>query len=437
MYNELFVSQNGESLFLEILSEYVQLTSRGFVKVLKMRETTRDLLKLPPFPFMVGFSGEIMKGEINLAEILSKMGGVYDVLFGRTEDSHFKHIDFIRYFKETACNKNSALNFLNTHLLSNTFCNGYHITISDLFAYAHIVLLLQSISDEEKLSYCNIVRWVDHIQNLKGIKERVRELKLRVMLPFEPLFLEPNVEPVKASKAESKKVKAEDKKPQDKPVEKAQEVKPIVIEAVKEVKENKEVKQNKPEAKADAQPKKQEQKQPSNKNAKKEDDCHPISKLDIRVGKVISIHVNEKSEKLFNEEIDLGNGEIRKIASGLKGRVDIEDLRDSYVIVLANLKPRTLCEWTSHGMILCASDENGNIEPIRPPAGSKPGDAITIGEYPRQPVPELNPKKSPWEQVSSEVFVNADKYATYQGTSIWRTESGIVGTKVLTGGKIS
>jgi tRNA-binding EMAP/Myf-like protein len=147
--------------------------------------------------------------------------------------------------------------------------------------------------------------------------------------------------------------------------------------------------------------------------------------------------VNEKSEKLYNEEIDIGNGEIRKIASGLKGRVNIEDLRDSLVIVLCNLKPRTLCDWTSHGMILCASDEKGNIEPIRPAAGSKPGDAVFIGDYPRLPVPELNPKKNPWEQVSSEVFVNPEKNATYQGVHIWKTEQGNVTTTVMTGGKIS
>jgi hypothetical protein len=64
---------------------------------------------------------------------------------------------------------------------------------------------LQSISDEEKVTYCNIVRWVDHIQNLKGIKERVKELRYKVMLPFEPLFLDPNVEAPKGGKSENKK----------------------------------------------------------------------------------------------------------------------------------------------------------------------------------------------------------------------------------------
>jgi methionine--tRNA ligase beta chain len=173
------------------------------------------------------------------------------------------------------------------------------------------------------------------------------------------------------------------------------------------------------------------------KENKEVDDTHPVSKLDIRVGKVINIFVNKDSEKLYNEEIDIGNGEIRKIASGLKGRVNIEDLKDSLVIVLANLKARTLCGWPSHGMILCASDEKGNIEPIRPAEGSQPGDQVFIGDYPRTPVPELNPKKNPWEAVGGDMTVIESNVATYQKSSIWKTNKGEIRTKSVINAKIS
>ena len=133
----------------------------------------------------------------------------------------------------------------------------------------------------------------------------------------------------------------------------------------------------------------------------------------------------------------MGNGEIRKIASGLKGRVNIEDLKDSLVIILANLKERALCGWPSHGMILCASDEQGNIEPIRPPVGSQPGDLVSIGDYPRTPVAELNPKKSPWEAVQPEMTVVDSNVATYQKTSVWKTDKGEIKTKSLINAKIS
>jgi|TARA_B110000285_G_C15067902_1_gene586224 methionyl-tRNA synthetase len=39
--------------------------------------------------------------------------------------------------------------------------------------------------------------------------------------------------------------------------------------------------------------------------------------LDIRVGKITKAWANPNSDKLYNEEIDMGNGEMRTIASGL------------------------------------------------------------------------------------------------------------------------
>ena len=90
-----------------------------------------------------------------------------------------------------------------------------------------------------------------------------------------------------------------------------------------------------------------------------------MSKLDIRVGKVKSVVPNEQGDKLYNEEIDIGNGEIRTIASGLRDFVKIEDLKDSLVLVICNLKPRNLKGWKSHGMILCAESKDGKgVEPF-------------------------------------------------------------------------
>ena len=42
-----------------------------------------------------------------------------------------------------------------------------------------------------------------------------------------------------------------------------------------------------------------------------------LSQMDIRVGKIIHVEKNPESEKLYNEKIDIGNGDIREIASGL------------------------------------------------------------------------------------------------------------------------
>lgn len=42
-----------------------------------------------------------------------------------------------------------------------------------------------------------------------------------------------------------------------------------------------------------------------------------ISLIDIRVGKVIEVWPNPKSDRLFNMKIDLGNGDIRSVGSTL------------------------------------------------------------------------------------------------------------------------
>jgi tRNA-binding EMAP/Myf-like protein len=135
--------------------------------------------------------------------------------------------------------------------------------------------------------------------------------------------------------------------------------------------------------------------------------------------------------------IDMGNGEIRKIASGLKGKVPIENLKDSLVVVLCNLKERTLKGWPSHGMLLCASKEDGSIEPLKPPMGSEPGDLVSIGDFPRTPVPELNPKKNPWDDVKNELTVDAFKVAQYKKENPWTTPRGKITVDKLDNSVIS
>ena len=162
-----------------------------------------------------------------------------------------------------------------------------------------------------------------------------------------------------------------------------------------------------------------------------------MSKVDIRVGKIIDIQPNPEGDKLFNEQIDVGNGEIRKIASGLRGRVDINDLKDSLVVCILNLKERNLKGWPSHGMILCASNKEGKVEPLRPPEGSAPGDEVFIGDLSRDPAVD---KKCPWEKVHDKLFTNSKREATYKdekGELVWHTSKGVILSPTIIDGTIS
>lgn len=55
---------------------------------------------------------------------------------------------------------------------------------------------------------------------------------------------------------------------------------------------------------------------------------HELSKCDFRVGKIIWVEKNPNSENLYNEKVDIGNGEIRTIASGLQQFIPLENMKD-------------------------------------------------------------------------------------------------------------
>jgi methionine--tRNA ligase beta chain len=83
-----------------------------------------------------------------------------------------------------------------------------------------------------------------------------------------------------------------------------------------------------------------------------------ISLLEIRVGKIVEIERHPEAENLYVEKVDVGeeNGP-RTIVSGLVQYCKPEDLLNTNVVVLCNLKPRPLKGITSFGMLLCASNE--------------------------------------------------------------------------------
>ena len=102
--------------------------------------------------------------------------------------------------------------------------------------------------------------------------------------------------------------------------------------------------------KADAEPQK-----PELLPIKDEISYDDFSKLDLRLAKVVSCEEVKRSKKLLKLTVSLGTEE-RTVVSGIKNWYKPEDLIGKTVVLVANLKPVTLCGVESHGMILCASD---------------------------------------------------------------------------------
>ena len=99
-----------------------------------------------------------------------------------------------------------------------------------------------------------------------------------------------------------------------------------------------------------------------------------FAKIDLRVGKVVSAERVPNSRKLIKLVVDIG-GEQRQILAGLQKWYKPEDLVGKYVIVVANLEPKSMAGLVSQGMILaapCGDEEKPVIltvaEPVKPGA---------------------------------------------------------------------
>jgi len=104
-----------------------------------------------------------------------------------------------------------------------------------------------------------------------------------------------------------------------------------------------------------------------------------VTALDIRVGRINKVWTHEEADKLYCEEIDVGEDEPRQIASGLRPYLSEEDLEGRMVLVLCNLKTRKLAGFPSHGMVLCASNEDHTVvKLVSAPVDAKIGERVTV-----------------------------------------------------------
>lgn len=85
-----------------------------------------------------------------------------------------------------------------------------------------------------------------------------------------------------------------------------------------------------------------------------------FSKIDLRVATVIAAERVPKTDKLIKLQVKIGDEE-RTIVSGIAQHYEPENLIGKNVIVIANLKPAKLRGIESRGMVLAASDGEGNL----------------------------------------------------------------------------
>ena len=98
-------------------------------------------------------------------------------------------------------------------------------------------------------------------------------------------------------------------------------------------------------------------------------------KADLRVAKIVKCEKVKKSKKLLCSQLDDGMGG-RQVVSGIAQWYQPEDLIGKKVIIVANLKPVTLCGVESNGMVCCADMPDGSAKVIFVDDDAVPGSKI-------------------------------------------------------------
>lgn len=161
------------------------------------------------------------------------------------------------------------------------------------------------------------------------------------------------------------------------------------------------------------------------------------SRLDLRVGKVVSVEMHPDADSLYLEKIDVGEDEPRTVISGLAGLVPMEEMKDRMVVMLCNLKPQKMRGIESKAMVMCACLEDPKqIEPLAPPEGSSPGEKVFFeGFEKRDPDEELKPKKKIFEKIQVDLKTSSDCVALWKDSPM-KTKLGFVKAASLKGATI-
>ncbi|XP_005995642.1 tyrosine--tRNA ligase, cytoplasmic [Latimeria chalumnae] len=174
-------------------------------------------------------------------------------------------------------------------------------------------------------------------------------------------------------------------------------------------------------------------------NPSSENDEVVPSRLDIRVGKILSVEKHPDADSLYVETVDVGEAEPRTVVSGLVRYIAAEELRERMVVLLCNLKPQKMRGVESQAMLLCASvdGENRKLELLDPPEGSAPGDRVFIEEHNTgSPDDELKLKKKVFEKLQADFKISDDCIAQWRQKN-FMTKLGCITCKSLKGGNIS
>jgi methionyl-tRNA synthetase len=106
-------------------------------------------------------------------------------------------------------------------------------------------------------------------------------------------------------------------------------------------------------------------------------DIKDFAKVDLRIAKIVSCEAVEGSDKLLRLQLDVGEGRLRQVFSGIKSSYSPDQLEGKLTVLVANLAPRKMRFGVSEGMVLAASHADDSVDAgiyvLEPWPGAQPG----------------------------------------------------------------
>ena len=88
-----------------------------------------------------------------------------------------------------------------------------------------------------------------------------------------------------------------------------------------------------------------------------------FAKVDLRIARIVNCEHVEGSDKLLRLTLDVGEGRMRNVFSGIKLAYQPEQLIGKFTVMVANLAPRKMKFGVSEGMVLAAAHADEKAHP--------------------------------------------------------------------------
>jgi methionyl-tRNA synthetase len=103
-----------------------------------------------------------------------------------------------------------------------------------------------------------------------------------------------------------------------------------------------------------------------------------FARIDLRIARIANAEHVAGAEKLLKLTLDIGDGKPRTVFAGIKSAYDPATLVGRLTVMVANLTPRKMKFGMSEGMVLAASDVDGNVNTpglflLSADSGAQPG----------------------------------------------------------------